>query len=252
MTAQDLIRSALILTGALAQGESPAPGDVSDAFDRLNRMVSGWKNQRLTMFVTEITEYSLVGSQSEYTIGPGGNFNQFRPQYISYCGLVLDNTSPAVEIRLPVITVKDWSFQAVKSLTSTLPTTVYYYTQFPSSGAQAGMGKLIFWPVPTQVNSIRLYCPKPIAEFATLTTEYELPPGYQDALEYNLAVRLIQAGMGLRAHLSDIAPMAKETLGIVKRANVQPVTASIDPALWPKRPGWNWRSGEYNSSGGGS
>lgn len=246
ITARDIIQSALVMTGTLSQGESPAPGDVNDAFRRLNRMVSGWKNQRLTMTGEEINDYALVGSQSEYWIGPGGDFNQFRPTFLEYCGLVLTNTTPDTEIKVPIITVKDWSYQSVKDQTSTQPTQVYYDTTFQTTGLHAGQSKLIFWPVPTDVNSVRLYCPKPIAEFADLSTAYTLPEGYEDALEYNLAVRLIQAGMGLREHLSDIVPMARETLGIIKRANVRPVTASIDPALWPSQPGWNWRTGDYN------
>lgn len=248
MTAQELIRSALVMTGSLAQGEDPSNADAADAFVRLNRMIGGWKNQRLTCFVVEENVYALVGSQQEYTIGPGGDFNQFRPQFLSYCDLILSATSPAVSIRVAIITVKDWSFQSVKAQTSTQPTQVYYYTQFPSSGAQAGMGKLIFWPKPTNVNSVRLYCPKPITEFTNLSTDYVFPPGYEDALEYNLAKRLIQAGMGLRENLQDIEPMARETLSTVKRANIQPVVASIDPALWPGQPGYNWRTG---SPGGG-
>lgn len=243
MTAQTLIRSALVMTGALAQGESPSAADAQDAFARLNRMVSGWKNQRLTCFVVEENVYALVGSQQEYTIGPGGDFNQFRPQFLSYCDLILTSTTPATSIKVDIITVKDWSFQTVKALTSTQPTQVYYYTQHPSSGATAGMGKLIFWPKPTNVNSVRLYCPKPIMEFTSLSTDYNFPDGYEDALEYNLAVRLIQAGFGLRANLQDIKPMANDTLAIIKRANIQPVVASIDPALHPNRPGFNWRTG---------
>lgn len=249
MTAETLITDALVLTGALAQGETPGAADAQDALRRLNRMVSGWTNQRLLCFVVEENIYNLVGSQSEYTIGPGGNFNQFRPQFLSYVGLRLANTNPVVEIKLSVINVKDWSYESVKGQTSTQPTKVYYYTQFPSSGASAGMGKLIFWPVPTNVNSVRLYCPKPIAAFADLTTDYSLAPGYDDALEYNLAVRLIQAGYGLRATLADIKDMAKETLAIVKRVNIQPVIASIDPALWPSQPGFNWRTGTLNPGG---
>jgi len=246
VTARDLCNSALILTGALAQGEDAGPGDLSDAFTRLNRMMSAWKNQRLTMTGVEINDYPLVGSQSEYWIGPGGDFNQFCPTILSYVGLVLDNTSPEVEIKQQVITVKDWSFQSVKSQTSTQPTQVYYDTTFQTTGAHAGMRKIIVWPVPTNVNTLRLYCPKPLTEFSNLSTAYTLPEGAEDAIEYNLAVRLIQAGMGLREHLSDIVPMAKEALGNYKRANVAPVVASIDPALYPRARNWNWRSGEYN------
>jgi hypothetical protein len=249
MTGLDLITDALILTGALAQGETPGANDAADAFRRLNRMVSLWKNQRLTCYVVEENVYPLVGSQQEYTIGPGGDFDQFRPQWLSYCDLILANTSPVVSIKVNIITVKDWSFQSVKAQTSTQPTQVYYYTQFPQTGADAGLGKLIFWPTPTHVNSVRLYCPRGIDAFADLSTDYSFPPGYEDALEYNLAVRLIQAGMGLRSNLSDIAPMAKETLGVIKRANIQPVVASIDPALWPSQPKWNWRIGGPNTGG---
>ena len=244
MTAQDLIRSALVMTGALAQGESPSAADAADAFTRLNRMISGWKNQRLTCFVVEENVYNLVSTQQEYTIGPGGDFNQFRPPFLEYCDLILSNTSPATSIKLTIITVKDWSYQSVKAQTSTQPTQVYYYTQWPSSGLTAGMGKLVFWPVPLNVNAVRLYCPKPITEFADLSTDYSFPDGYEDALEYNLAKRLIQAGFGLRENMGDISESAKDALAIIKRINIQPVTASVDSALWPSRPGFNWRTGE--------
>lgn len=244
MTAQDLIRSALVMTGALAQGESPSNADTQDAFVRLNRMIGGWKTQRLTCFVVEENVYPLVGNQQEYTIGPGGDFNQFRPVFLEYCDLILTNTTPETSIKVAIITVKDWSFQSVKAQTSTQPTQVYYYRQWPATGVTAGLGKLIFWPKPTLVNSVRLYCPKPIDSFANLSTDYSFPDGYEDALEYNLAKRLIQAGMGLRENLPDIKESAKDALAIIKRANIQPVTASIDPALWPNRPGFNWRTGQ--------
>ena len=249
MTAEDLITDALVLTGALAAGETPSDNDAQDALRRLNRMVSGWRNQRLLCYVVENTEYPFVSSQSEYTIGPGGDFDQVRPQFLSYAGLLLANTSPEVEIKLQVVNVKDWSYQSVKDQTSTQPTQVYYYTQFPSSGADAGLGKLIFWPVPLDVNSVRLYCPKSIEEFANLSTDYSFAPGYEDALEYGLAYRLIQAGFGLREMLGDIKQQANDTLAIVKRANIQPVVASVDPALWPKQPGFNWRIGLPNQGG---
>lgn len=243
MTALDLIKSSLVLTGALAQGETPNASDAQDAFVRLNRMVSGWANQRLTIFVTQRNVYTLVGSQGTYTIGPGGDFNQARPIWISYAGLIFTSQNPDVEIPLEIFTIKDYWLNSVKDLTSTIPTALYYNTTFPSSGASAGLGQIIFWPVPTQVNDVALYTPTQLSEFANLSTDYAFPPGYEDALEYNLAVRLIQAGFGLRSNLADIQPMAKDTLAIVKRANIQPVTATIDPALWARRPGWNWRSG---------
>lgn len=247
MTAQDLIRSALIMTGALAQGESPSSADATDAFERLNRLVSGWKNQRLSCWVTVRNVHSLVGSQQQYTIGSGGDWDQQRPQFLSYAGLILTNQTPFVEIPLQIYNTKDWFLQSVKGQTSTQPTAIYYETNFPATGVTAGLGTIYVWPVPTEVNDIALYCPLALDEFADLSTDYDLAPGYADALEYNLAVRLIQAGMGLREHLQDIVPMARETFGIIKRANVQPVTASIDPALWPKQPGWNWRTGSpYN------
>lgn len=244
MTALELITSSLVMTGALAQGETPNNNDAQDAFVRLNRMVSGWANQRLTIFVTQRNVYSLVANQGTYTIGPSGNFNQSRPIWISYAGLILTTPSPDVEIPLTIYTIKDYWLNAVKDLTSTLPTALYYNPTFPSSGVTVGMGQIIFWPIPTEVNQVALYTPIQLAEFAALSTDYSLPPGYEDALEYNLAVRLIQAGMGLRANLADIHPMARETLSIVKRANITPVTASIDPALWAARPGWNWRTGQ--------
>ncbi len=92
-----------------------------------------------------------------------------------------------------------------------------------------------------------LYRADQIAGFSDLTTNYDFPPGYQDALEYNLAVRLaIPYG---RMVTPELRQMASDSLALIKRQNYKLTDLAIDPALTHSHAGW------YNidtGSGGGT
>ena len=71
--------------------------------------------------------------------------------------------------------------------------------------------------------------------FASLTASYDLPPGYDEMLEYQLARRL--AGPYQRQFSPENAQMAIETLANVKRANYKLSDLPFDPAMTQDRRG---------------
>lgn len=227
--ARALITGVFRLLGITAQGETPTSAEVIEALARLNEMLDGWALQPQTMRTVGRHVFDLVASQSAYTIGVTADTPDWelaaRPTTIQNVTLLLTNATPDTEIPLSELT--EAAYQAIqqKDLENSLPTAWYYEATMPTATLQ-------LWPVPTDAsNQIVLYVPEAAAQFANLVTEYTFAPGYVDALRYNLARRLApEYGVTFRP---DLAILADETLGHVKRQNVPLVDLALDPGLLP-------------------
>ena len=174
------------LIGALASGEQPTGAEASDALCVLNQMLDSWNAERLMIFAIIISEFPLTPTQQTYTLGPGGNFNTVRPAKIERISIV-SLTNPAQPLELPIqyYTARDWQEEVpVKLINTTLPLAVYDDQEFPYRN-------LSFWPIPAVAVNTRIYFWTPLSQFASLTTKVSFPPGYLEALRYNLAVRLM-------------------------------------------------------------
>ncbi len=203
--------------------------------------------QSLTIPVIAREEFALVAGQggpsNPYTIGPGGDFDTTRPADIYGAGLILGNTSPAIEIPRGVVTDDGYEAIQIKELSNALFTTVYYNATFTSSGR----GTIFLWPVPdTSANSLVLYRSQQLTEFATLTTSYTLPNGYEELFIYNVAERLaLTVGMTVALPvLAEVKDRARLAMGLVKRANYKLTDMPQDPAVThDQRGGYNILSG---------
>jgi hypothetical protein len=84
---------------------------------------------------------------------------------------------------------------------------------------------------------------KALTEIATLDTEVSFPPGYYEALKYNLAIRLSD-DFG-RPLTESIVSIASESKASLKRNNHRPSYLRVDPALLGRRV-FNILTGGYN------
>ena len=227
VTALDLIKRALDDIGVYSPGETLSAADAQDGLRRLNGMVSSWATQPLTIPATVREVFDLVANQggpsNPYTIGPNGDFDTVRPIYLQGAGLMLTATSPEVEIPLGLFTDDAYQAIQVKDLASTLPTGVYYNKTFP-------LGQVQLWPVPNNAtNDLVIYSYQALSGFADLTTQYAFAPGYEEALEYQLAVRLAIP------HARPIDPELKSRAGSalkwIKAANSKLTDLRLDPGL---------------------
>jgi hypothetical protein len=145
-----------------------------------------------------------------------------------------------VEIPRPVITDSAYQGQQLKNLPNSLFTTVYYN---PTSGP---FGLIVLWPRPdTEQNQLVLYLQQVFTGFADLTTSYDWPDnaGYAEALQYQLDLRLATPyGRNLP---DDIRGLARETFGLIKRANNKLDDIPTDATLltWNRRAGYNINTG---------
>jgi hypothetical protein len=244
-TASALITGAYDLLGVYAAGETISTADQTDGLRRLNNLVGQWATQNLTIPVTSRTVHALTankgGTTLPYTIGPGGDFTESRPSLgFTGVGLVLGGTSPAVELPRALLTDDQYQAIPIKDMGNPLFTSVYYNATYT-----AGLGSIYLWPVPDNaLHSLVLYRFDQIPVFADWSsTSYIFPPGYEEAIEYNLAVRL--AAPNGKPVPPDVATFAARALSNIKKANSRIIELPCDPMFTrDRRGGYNIVTGE--------
>jgi hypothetical protein len=236
-TVRDLITDALDLVGVSAPGETVQAADAQRAFRALNRMLSSWNTEGLMVYSINIQTFTLTGNQQSYTIGPGGNFNTTRPERIEQAYLRVPSSSN-LDLPLRLLTDSEWADIRLKPTTSDLPRMLYNDGNNPLS-------TLYLWPVPTQANVLVLYVWNQLSQYADLSDTVTLPPGYEEAIVYNLAVRLATSfGRPIPPEVSAIAATSK---GAIKSVNITPTYLRCDDALVSHdTPTFNWMTGGFS------
>jgi hypothetical protein len=236
-TARDLIKSSLKLIGVLASGENPSAEDQTDALLILNSMLDSWSTESLFIYSKTIEDFSFQASKQVYTMGSSltADFNTSRPQKILHAAVIDQTVTPNNEIPIEIITFDQWASLRLKTTSSTYATKLYVDYQFP-------LVNLNFYPVPTNTNGLRLYSWKPVSQIATANSTISLPPGYDMALKYNLAVVLApEYGKQLMPEVAEIAATSKAN---IMRMNSEPIYSRVDPSIQANQKAWDWRTGE--------
>jgi hypothetical protein len=236
VTGRDVVKASLRLLGVLASGEAPSASEASDALESLNRMISNWSTESLLIYARVRETFTLTPGTSSYTMGSGGTFNTTRPLSIESASIELQSTSPKQEFPLNVLEITEWAAITAKDLTATIPTDVYVEMTNPQATVN-------LWPVPTAANKIALYSVKELSSISTLDTALAFPPGYEEAIVYNLAVRLApEYGRPVSA---EVATVATESKANIERLNARPRYLRADSGLLVgNRAGFNFITGE--------
>jgi hypothetical protein len=223
-TVQDLVQSSLRLLRATTHGRTPSSPVLTDALAALNQLVDQWGTERLTFYTTSRTVFNVVAGQQVYTIGPSGaDWTAPRPPSIDEAGLLLSGTT-ATEIPLTILrTQADWAAIRVKGVASSIPSKLYYQDDYPS-------GQIALWPSPSASSQVALYTPVAISQFTSLAQTISLPPGYEKALRYALAIELAPEFVegALNPLLLEQADDAKRAL---HRANLTVNRVRVEAAL---------------------
>ncbi len=244
MTRVDLIRRSLRLIGALAPGEGLDPLEEQDAATTLQAMFDTFAAERLTIHRVERAVFDLISGKGlpddPYTIGEGGDFDTPWPTWIEAASVIQTSNSPNQPLELPITIMNRQAYQnglPVKNVTSTLIQGIYYEKAGPP------LGFIYVWPI---VNiggvQIALYLPRPITGFESPATNYVFPPGYEEAIVYQLAIRLAPEW---DLKVSDtVERQAATYYANLQRTNVNQDILYVDAGLrFPKRYGhYNWRS----------
>ena len=214
-TVLDIIKRAHRISGIYALGETPSPEESADALYALNSMLGSWANESLLIYADQLDSITLIPGVSTYTIGPSGGTITVRPMSISNSSYI---RASGIDYPLAIISLDQYNNISSKSEQSEIPEYLWYQDTFPNS-------TVTLYPVPSVANVLNLWSKKQITGFSTLTEEVSLPPGYQEALEYNLADALaIETESQLTPAASKKAVMLKKML---KRTNLTVPTMAL-------------------------
>lgn len=216
-TALDMIKRSMRLARILRKGEEPDADEAEDGRNALNTMLDSWRLERLMVYQIVQGSYSWLAGVSSKTIGSGGDISASRPVRIESAFLT-DTNSNWHEIE--VLTMREqYDSIIIKTTTSTWPAYLYMDPAYP-------LATIYVYPVPSAAITLKLNTWQTLQSFSALTTDLALPPGYQRAIEFNLA---LEFGAEFK---KDVPPFVASTAVLAKAAvknlNLPSMVAQVD------------------------
>jgi len=203
-TARQIVRRSLQKIGVLTKTEQPSADEANDGLAELNAMLSSWATESLLITSRQIETFPLQSGVGQYLIGQGQIFDTQRPNEIVSAVIRWATT----DHDLSIVTDEVFERYIQSKATQGLPKFLNYDNAYP-------FGTIKLWPVPSSDYALRIMSEKTIASF-TLDDVVNLPPGWEDALVYNLGIRQAPE---YGVDVSDThALTARETKGNIKRA----------------------------------
>lgn len=190
----EIVRDALLLVGAITDGDQPTATQVSDASRMLNMMVKQWATKARLWPKKEITHTLTPGTQS-YTVGTGLDIDTPRPLRVLEARR---RSTAGTEIPVNVVSRQEYKDLPVKS-TPGPPVLVYYDPQINN-------GVLYVWPIgDTGTPTLVLTVQRPLEDFDAEGDTPDLPQEWYLPAVYTLGVLLSPQYGGVRADLKALA-----------------------------------------------
>lgn len=190
MNAGTLIYNAVEELGVLDPGESLNTSELTDALERVNRLIDNWSSQRLMILASLVTSKSLTGAQGSYTIGTGQQINLARPLAIMGASHVV-TTAGGKFVTMPVkiVSIAEWNSISNRDTQDNFIRALFYDRGYP-------VGNINVAPIPFEGN-LQITTWQALAQFPDQSTDVPLLPGYERCLVLGAA--------------SEIAPMFQVT-----------------------------------------
>lgn len=205
-TVQTIIQRSLRLLEQIGSGEEPTDDEYADALVVMNELIDSWRNEKLMSFAMREETITLSAGDSSYTLGGPGDSGTDRPVSIERAWIVDGGNS--YEVR--PMNEADYAAIPAKTTQSSWPDRFLYRPTMSN-------GTLIVYPVPDATRTLKILARVVTSAFTAITTATNLPPGWDRALAYNLAIELAPE-YGVPVPPS-VLKGAAESLASIKRAN---------------------------------
>lgn len=240
-TVRDLATQALREINVVAARETPSAADAEDARVALNDLRDQWAAERLAIFTITRSTAVVTASNQTFQIGVGGTITRIPPVWIDHMAALDTSVTPNIEYPMTELTDDAYAGYAYKGqFTSSFP---QYWHARRDLIATLGSLRLVVsvFPIPTINWTAVVYAPEAVAEFASLSDDLILPPGYKRMLVTNLALEL--ARQHSRNATPELMQAAMQSKAVVKAANQTLRDMSFDGALLGGGVGWDIRTG---------
>jgi hypothetical protein len=236
MTELELCESALRLVKALKVGQQIGASARAECRRTANALLTAWSIERLMVYQIAEATYAWPSGTASRTIGPSGaDFTAARPTRVETAVIVDGDERHPLE----VIRSQDrWAGISQRTLTSELPELLHDNMASPVS-------TLFLWRVPSKALTLELGVWAELTAFtADLAAQIALPPGYERALLYNLALEFAPKFEG--AEVSElVARTAPESKAAIKRVNMPVPLMECDSGVGAGRGYYDIRTGGY-------
>jgi hypothetical protein len=164
----------------------PAP-QLTFALSKANQLIDNWNAERAKVWAEIFTQFNLTPNLSPHTIGPSGaTFTMaIRPVTLDGCSLNLNTSTPNVFVGIDIISWEEYQGLSVPGISTSIPTVVYYETDWPK-------GKLFFYPIPNYAYPVRL-ATRTLLGVLAIGDSIDFPPGYQEAFTLTLTEAIATA-----------------------------------------------------------
>lgn len=217
-TGQTIVTNALTVLGINGQGETPSASDSNDALAELNAMWAAWGIDEGLIFAVATAQYALIQNTGTYLMGPGGSspYNVAVPARI-YQAYFATSTS-----RAPLRMVEESVYFAHGDLSAAARQSDELYVDW---GVDPASGDIVLrlWPVPSVAGANLELETAAAFSIWSLGGAYNLPEGFQDAIQYALAWRLIpRYGAAVAQQIVEIVePLASKAEARIREMNAK-------------------------------
>jgi hypothetical protein len=181
VTLTTLATAAVEDLGVLDAGGALSPSQLAQALTAANTMLDNWSSQKLLIARSLLQTFTLANGTQDYTIGPALTFNVTPAPVKIVAATLLNSAGPSSPIE--VLNAVQWSRLSDRQAVSFLVKHLFY--------DRAVTGKVYFSPVPSgSALTVQLAMWVAMAQFVDAITLYTLIPGYQQLMQFGLAMVL--------------------------------------------------------------
>lgn len=205
----ELITGAYRLSNIIPGGETLESFQTAEGLRVLNQMLATWSLDRQGVHAITKESFSIVSGTAEYTIGSGGDFDTTRPNRITFAFVRQNNQDYNVQ-------VVDREWQASRQNKTSLTGRPWELQYEPTNP----LANITLYPKPDATYELHLQTVKPLAVYSSANDDLALPPEYEQAIEYNLAMAVAnRSGTSVG---QETAMIAADGLKKLKRLHSQP------------------------------